>query len=167
MPIITVGYGQDSFGAFAKRLKAAGVTVVVDVRTNPYSKYDPSYRAGEIEQHFAEVGIQYRFLGDKLGGKPKDQELYDSRGKILKERLIATPTFQQGLDDVIHLSANHVVAIMCGCAKSMECHRGKIITPALEAKNLRVQHMDPLGNQRSTEDQIVWEHNGQFAMFGE
>lgn len=167
MPIITVGYGQDSFGAFAKRLQSVKVAVVVDVRTNPYSKYDPSYRQGQIEGFLLDAAIQYRFLGDKLGGKPIDQELYDSRGRIMKERLIATPSFQQGLDDVIHLSSNQVVALMCGCAKAMECHRGKIITPALEAKNLEILHMDPLGNLRSTPDQIVWEHNGQFALFGE
>ncbi len=165
MPIFTVGYGQDDFRTFADRLAVHGIDLLIDVRSNPYSRYDLSYRAGIIENHCAEVGLDYRFLGNLIGGKPKDPAMFDDRGRLIDERLVASPEFQAGLAEVADLGFHLNVAVMCGCARAMACHRGRLISPALAGRGQDVLHIGPDGVLRDSATQRTWEARGQMNLF--
>ena len=67
--ILTIGHSNHDEQAFVSLLRRHDVEVVVDVRSQPYSKYNTQFNADQIKPMLAAAGIQYLFLGQELGGR--------------------------------------------------------------------------------------------------
>ena len=76
----TIGHGADDFGAFERRCATNGITTIVDVRSEPYSRHATDFVKERLEQLCAESGLGYRWLGNHLGGRPTDPALRDGSG---------------------------------------------------------------------------------------
>ncbi len=59
VPIPTVGYGGRPIGDFIAMLKSFDIAMLVDVRSQPYSRYTPDYRREEPERALNAAGITY------------------------------------------------------------------------------------------------------------
>jgi hypothetical protein len=129
--ILSVGYSNHEPERFLALLQGAGVTAVADVRTSPYSRRMPHFNGPQLVPLLRRIHIAYVFLGDALGGRPADDYLYDAEDRVDYERVRATEVFQRGLDRLIEGGRKYVVAMMCGEADPLDCHRGLMITPAL------------------------------------
>lgn len=57
--LFDIGYGNDSPPEFLRRLKAAGISVVIDVRREGSSSWCRAYAMPQIEQWMDEEGITY------------------------------------------------------------------------------------------------------------
>lgn len=162
--VLTIGYSQDGFEPFEDRLAGHGVQILVDVRSAPYSKYQTDFRYGIIEALCLQAGLRYVFLGDKLGGKPTDPELL-TEGRPDYEKIAVGAAFQEGLRQVLALSAEGTVCLMCGCERPMRCHRGKLISPWLIAMGVDVRHIDRQGRAMTQEEAVADETGGQMSLF--
>ena len=69
--IYTIGHSNHTAEIFLSLLESAGIQMVVDVRTAPYSRYVPRFNKLEIERTLVRAGFKYLYLGDVIGGKPK------------------------------------------------------------------------------------------------
>ncbi|MFN2167912.1 MAG: DUF488 family protein [Anaerolineae bacterium] len=137
--VYTIGHSNHESSAFLALLRQHGIELLVDVRSSPYSRYVPQANRETLARTLEAAGITYRWLGDRLGGKP-DGEIADY------DELRASPAFQQGLDKLLTLAAGRRTAIMCSEGDHHQCHRYKLITPALLDRDTHLLHIQPDGS---------------------
>ena len=137
--IYTVGHSNHEARAFLALLEQHGIELLADVRSSPYSRYVPQANREVLARALEQAGIGYRWLGDRLGGKPE--------GTIVDyDKMRASPAFQQGLTELLALAQQQRTAIMCSEADYQKCHRYKLITPAVADHGVHVLHILPDGS---------------------
>jgi uncharacterized protein (DUF488 family) len=115
-----------------------GIQQVVDVRSSPYSRYVPQANREALSRSLEQAGIAYRWMGDELGGKPQ--------GVVADyDQLRAAPAFRHGIVSLVEHATLCRTAILCAEGDFRQCHRYKLITPALREQNVRVLHIEPDG----------------------
>ncbi|MEM8988378.1 MAG: DUF488 domain-containing protein [Pseudomonadota bacterium] len=150
MPIYTIGHSNHAFETFAGLLKSAGVTAIADVRSAPYSKHCPQFRKNTLAAASRAAGIAYVYLGDDLGGKPKNAAFY-THGRSDYGKIAATPGFHRAIARLLKGAKTHAIALMCAEADPERCHRTGLIAPALETHGVEVLHLLPNGERRPHE----------------
>ena len=107
--VLTVGHSNHPLETFLALLRQHGVTVVADVRSAPYSRFNPQFNRKALEGSLETIGMEYVFLGRALGGRPDDPSCYED-GRVRYDRLARTPLFREGLEQVAEArgaSASH------------------------------------------------------------
>jgi uncharacterized protein (DUF488 family) len=160
--LLSVGHSKHDPEAFLRLLCGAGVALVADVRSRPFSGRWPHFNRPELERLLDETGIGYLFLGDQLGGRPDAAELYTADGQADYERVRQTPEFRAGLDQLLLEAERGTVALLCSEADPLDCHRGLMIAPALLERGLAPGHLRRDGSIETTaelEDRLLAETN--------
>jgi len=166
-PIFTIGYGARDMAAFIHALQAHGVVYLIDVRSKPYSRYKPDFSKEALERHLQQNGIRYVFMGDTLGGQPDDPDCYTD-GKVDYEKCRQKPFFGEGIGRLRRAWEQRLpVAIMCSEGKPENCHRSKLIAPALLAQGIEVAHIDENDRLITQEDVMLRVTKGQPSLFGD
>jgi uncharacterized protein (DUF488 family) len=80
--IYSIGHGNKKIEAFIDELKSVEVQFLLDIRSKPFSKWNPQFNQNELKFKLEENGIKYVFVGDTLGGLPDDRSCYDNNGKV-------------------------------------------------------------------------------------
>lgn len=143
--ILTIGHSNHDMLGFLGILRKHGVTLLVDIRSDPHSRYAPQFNKHDLQRAIEAEGIEYRYSGSCLGGRPKDPSLYTEAGKPDYDRLAATEAFRKEIEVVVGLSAKKRVALMCSEADPIVCHRERIIAPVLRGIGVKVVHIMPDG----------------------
>ena len=143
--VLTIGHSTHALGAFVALLQRHGVGAVVDVRSVPYSRFNPDFNREPLACSLAAYRTVYVFLGWELGGRPDDPSCYNG-GRISYERVGATRWFRLGLDRVVRGAARRRIVLMCTEREPLECHRALLVAPALVARGVSVGHI--LGDGR-------------------
>ena len=138
--VLTVGHSTNAVEAFLALLRRHDVSAVADVRSAPYSRFNPAFNREALAQSLAAHRIEYVFLGRELGGRPDDPSCYED-GRVCYERIGPTPWFRRGLDRVVRGAARHRIALMCAEREPLECHRALLVAPALVARGVSVGHI--------------------------
>jgi len=142
----TIGHSDHTTAAFADLLRDHGITLVVDVRSQPYSRWASQFNRETLELDLQDAGIAYRFMGDVLGGRPSDPSLYDpGQERPDYRRIEQTTAYQAGIDQLLDLARTRRVAVMCGEGDHRQCHRHLLITQTLLGRGARVLHIQPDG----------------------
>jgi uncharacterized protein (DUF488 family) len=149
--LFSVGHSNHELEHFIALLQGAGITAVADVRSAPYSRRQPQFNRSLLEPELKRRGIAYVFLGDQLGGRPADRDLYDEDGRVNYERVRQTETFRRGLDRLLHGLDRFTVAMLCGEHDPLDCHRGLMITPALLERGVAPLHLGRDGSVLTTD----------------
>ncbi|MFX9035036.1 DUF488 domain-containing protein, partial [Acinetobacter baumannii] len=76
---------------FLALLQAPGITALADVRSTPYSRFNPQFRRERLAASLAGAKIQYVFLGAELGARSTDPTCYDADGRVSYSLLARTP----------------------------------------------------------------------------
>ncbi len=167
LQIFTVGHSDHTLEEFHSLLRKHGIGLIVDVRSQPYSQWVPQFNRENLVRSLTEAGLHYHFLGDKLGGRPADRTMYDPGQEFPDyERLAASSTYLDGITRLLALASDAAsakerqgaensapdsqgeaqrVAILCSEGDFRKCHRGKLITPTLLRRGVRVTHIQPDG----------------------
>ena len=146
LQIYTIGHSDHTTVAFIDLLRQHGITLVVDVRSQPYSRWTPQFNRETLARDLESAGIPYRFMGDHLGGRPADPALYDpGQARPDYERLEQTASYQAGIDQLLELARAERVAVMCSEGDHRRCHRHLLITQTLLERGIRVLHVQPDG----------------------
>src|SRR5512147_1796241 len=101
--IYTIGHSNHSALRFIDLLQGAGIECVADVRSTPFSRRNPQFSQKPLTVSLKDAGIEYWFLGDALGARPKDPACYED-GKASCARIAATPAFQAAIAALIDRS---------------------------------------------------------------
>jgi uncharacterized protein (DUF488 family) len=154
MPIYTIGYGNRSIEDFIKLLQRYGIKFLIDLRSQPYSRYKPEFSKEALEHYLKKQQIRYIYMGDTLGGRPEDTSCYTEDGKVDYSILREKDFYQRGISRLRAAWDKQLpIALMCSEMKPEECHRGKLIGSSLVEQGLAVSHIDEAGNTK-TQDEV-------------
>jgi uncharacterized protein (DUF488 family) len=148
--LFSVGHSNHEMPRFIELLRGAGVTVVADVRSSPFSRRLPWFSRPELEAGLRDHGIAYDFLGDQLGGRPQALGLYDEDGRVDYEKVRETALFRQGLERLLRSLKRSTVAMLCSEEDPLDCHRGLMIAPALVERGVSPLHLRKDGGVETT-----------------
>ena len=138
--IYTVGHSTHSIERFLDILQAADVTAIADVRSHPFSRYNPQFNREALTEALRARGIAYVFVGKELGARSDDPTCYE-HGQVQYGRLAKTPLFKAGLDRVIAGASKYRVALMCAEKEPLECHRTLLVGKALHDQGVNVANI--------------------------
>ncbi len=127
--IWTIGHSNHPIAHFLALLHDAGIESVADVRSVPFSRRFPQFSQKALAASLKDSGIEYWFLGDALGARPKDPACY------------ATPAFKAAIDALIEKSASTRIALMCAEKEPLDCHRTILVSRALALRGCEVAHV--------------------------
>ncbi|SDF44508.1 Protein of unknown function, DUF488 [Mucilaginibacter pineti] len=145
--LYTIGYGSRDFEKFLELLVRYEIKFLIDVRTSPYSKMNPPFNKENLDIKLKENKIKYVFMGDSLGGRPRDLSCYDEEGKVDYDVIKTRKFFLEGIDRLKTAYSKKIkVALMCSEGKPSDCHRSKLIGSFLHAEKIEIEHIDENGN---------------------
>jgi uncharacterized protein (DUF488 family) len=139
--IFTIGHGNRTSNELIGLLKENHIACLVDVRTSPYSRFNPQYNKETLAFFLKENQIDYYFKGKQLGGRPADPSCYKSR-KIPEQEIdylhevdypeiMKKDWFLKGVDHLLDLANKQTTAILCSEEDPANCHRHHLITKFL------------------------------------
>lgn len=143
--IYTIGHSIHSVEDFISLLKGFGVSAIADVRSAPYSRFQPQFNRETLSAMLFSHGIEYVFLGDQIGGRSNDSEDFENN-RVVYSRLKSKPSFQAGINRVISGSLNFSLALMCSEKEPLECHRTLLISQTLQQAGQEVAHIHSDGS---------------------
>ena len=165
----TVGHSTDSIGEFIAIIKSHSVDTIIDVRSTPYSRYTPQFNREDLKKELARAQIEYGFLGDSLGARYIDPNVLFPDGRVNFKKVRRLPKFQEGINNVIASMANGFhVALMCTEKDPFDCHRFVLISPALVAKGVLVEHIIDASktiSQKELEARLLKNYDGSLSIF--
>lgn len=138
--LFTVGHSKHSAGAFVALLKKHDITAIADVRSDPYSKFNPQFNRESIQNVLGEHTISYVFLGQELGARRDERECYVD-GKARYDLIAKTPAFARGLERIRNGMRTHRVALMCAERDPVTCHRMILVTRHLRSASSAISHI--------------------------
>lgn len=148
--IYTIGHSNLALDDFLARLRHAGIDTVVDVRSQPVSRYSLHFDRRPLSASLRDAGIRYSFMGESLGGRPQSTRYYDAEGYVRYDVLSASPEFQDGIDRVMRAARTCQLALLCSEADPARCHRHLLIARVLADQGwprARIVHIDPRGSR--------------------
>ena len=138
--VLTVGHSNHPLETFVSLLRQHGVTRLADVRSAPYSRFNPQFNRKALDAALQAYGIAYLFLGHALGGRPEDRSCYEN-GRVRYDLLVQTPLYREGIDRVIETAEVERLALMCAEKEPLDCHRTLLVGRSLAARNVAVAHI--------------------------
>ena len=172
-PLYSIGHGNRTPEAFLELLKQFNIQFLLDVRSAPYSKFNPHFNQTELDFFLKKNGIKYVFMGDSLGGRPdkaKHKICYFENGTVDYEMIKKQDFFKKGLEKLkAAYNANACLGIMCSESNPCECHRSKLIGRELQEINIPLMHIDQKGKLKNQETVILELNEGKsdINLFGE
>lgn len=143
--VYTIGHSKHTFDKLVSLLKQHAVTALADVRSTPFSRFNPQFNKDALARDLKAHGIKYVFLGRELGARSDDPSCYEN-GRVQYGRLARTDLFKQGIERVMKGAGEHRIALMCAEKEPLECHRTLLVARALDEQGVEVVHI--LGDGR-------------------
>lgn len=143
--LFTVGHSTRPIERFIEILRGHRVTLLVDVRTIPRSRYNPQFNRETLLQALSNAGIRYRHDKD-LGGlrhptKESVNRAWRNEGFRGYADHMGTAVFARALDEVIEQARRgERVAMMCAEGAPFRCHRS-LIADAVLARGLSIAEL--------------------------
>ena len=150
-PVLTIGHSNHPLDTLIALLQRHHVTALADVRSAPYSRFNPQFNRESLTGSLKRVGIEYVYLGQALGGRSEDPACYED-GRVRYDRVAGTETFRHGLDRVVQGAAEHNIALLCAEREPLECHRTLLVARALDERGMEVAHIHADGELESHEE---------------
>lgn len=126
--LYTIGHSNHTIERFIKLLKQHKINCIVDVRSNPYSRYNEQFNRENIKIQLNQNGIYYIFMGEEFGARRKEKELYTIDGYLDFEKTVKSSKFLNGVERIKEgLKRNFNIAIMCTEKNPIDCHRNIMI----------------------------------------
>ena len=156
--ILTIGHSNHSIEALVALLQQNEITALADVRSAPFSRFNPQFNKTSLEQETELHGIKYVFLGRELGARPENSSLYEN-GQVQFERLKDTTLFREGIERVIQGAKQYNIALMCAEKDPLQCHRFLLVACELEELGMPVAHILATGEIETHEATLARLHD--------
>jgi uncharacterized protein (DUF488 family) len=165
--VLTIGHSNHAMEHFLDLLRRHSVQVVADVRSHPYSKYASEFNHEPLAEALREAGFKYVYLGAELGGRPREDGYYDRDGRVLYDKVAASPAFQDGLARLKNGMRQHIVALLCAEEDPAGCHRRLLVGRVLTEGGIRVSHIRGDGRLQTETELRSAETRDQLGLFEE
>jgi uncharacterized protein (DUF488 family) len=139
--LYTIGHSSHTLEHFQALLREHGIEVLVDTRSYPYSKRVPHFDREELPELAAASGSRYLYLGDVVGGRPKERAHYDGHGRVLYSKVAGSPEFLAGIGRLERGADKYRVALLCSEEDPAHCHRRLLIGRVLMERGARLLHI--------------------------
>lgn len=153
-PVLTIGHSTHSVDAFLGLLRQHGVTAIADVRSVPFSRFNPQFTKAALHRCLRDAGVQYVFLGRELGARPSDPTCYEA-GRVQYARLAATEPFREGIERVIRGAGEYRIALLCAEKEPLDCHRTILVSRVLAERGIPVEHIHGDGRLERHKDAML------------
>ncbi|HEX4785896.1 MAG TPA: DUF488 domain-containing protein [Candidatus Sulfotelmatobacter sp.] len=138
--IFTIGHSNGASEHLLELLDQHGVTAVADVRSRPYSRFNPQFNREMLARELKKSGLEYFFLGQELGARSEDRTCYRD-GRAQYALIAETPLFKRGIERLRAAMQDFRVAILCAEKEPLSCHRSILIARCLHEQGILVQHI--------------------------
>jgi uncharacterized protein (DUF488 family) len=152
-PLFTLGHSTHPVLRVIELLQQHGVTAVCDVRSRPYSRWNPQFNREAFGQALSDAGIAYVFLGKELGGRPEDPACYVD-GHVDYGRVARTALFAEGMRRLAAEAGKHRVALVCAEKNPEDCHRALLVGREAQERGWTVKHILSDGGL-ATQDEVT------------
>ncbi len=145
LSILTIGHSNHSMEMFLQLLDRHHVSALADVRSAPYSRFNPQFNREQLAECLKNSNIEYVYLGRELGGRSDDPSCYE-HGRIRYDLLSRTPSFHKGLKRLVRGAEEYHIALMCAEKEPLHCHRTLLVGHELDKMSgVDVTHILPDG----------------------
>jgi uncharacterized protein (DUF488 family) len=139
--IYSIGHGRKPIEQFVRELLSFDVLYLCDVRSVPFSRFNPQYNQKMLHKTMEQYHIRYLHLGEQLGGRPSDPSCFDN-DKLSYELMAQQDFFLEGISRLKEaLQKNLRIAIMCSESDPAVCHRSLLIGKELLKQGISVRHI--------------------------
>ena len=169
-PVVrTLGHSRHAIADFFALAKSHGIETVVDVRGQPFSRFNPQFNRERFAAALSEAGIGYVWEGERLSGRPKDRQFYAPDGSVDWAALRDWQELAAGIEAVLERACSERIALVCAEEDPLRCHRRFLLTPPLVERGAEVVHVRGDG-RTETEAEVAARERGpaspQFDLFG-
>ncbi len=138
--IYTIGHSTHAIDTFISLLTKHSIDAVADVRSVPFSRWQPQFNRDSLRSTLGEHRIDYVFLGKELGARSEDRRCYKD-GRVSYRLLARTQVFQAGIERLQRGFREKTIALMCAEKNPVECHRTILVARELDERGIHVQHI--------------------------
>src|SRR5262245_38396186 len=96
--VLTIGHSNRPLDRLIELLGRHHVEVLVDTRSQPYSRYSPHFSREMLQRAVRKAGLRYLFMGDSLGGRPSSPDCYDADGHVSYDKVEQQDFYKQGIE---------------------------------------------------------------------
>ena len=172
--VYTIGYSGFLLNDFINELNINKISLVVDVRSIPYSQYFSDYNKDKLEQVLKKTGIYYRNYALEFGARQEERKYYTPE-KYLDFTLFAKSSlFLSGFDKLVKsMKQNYTFALMCAEKDPFNCHRTILVARAFYNAGYKIVHLLPNKCKVTQEDiearllRRYFPYRNQITLFGE
>lgn len=141
MKVFTVGHSTHPIDEFIGLISAHEVQTIADIRTIPKSRHNPQFGHHELEGSLKDAGLGYVRL-ESLGGlrhttKASVNGAWRNASFRGYADYMQTREFAAGIDELLAMAGERMVAIMCAEAVPWRCHRS-LVGDALLVRGIEV-----------------------------
>lgn len=150
MRLYTIGHSTRTLDELVDLLRAAGVSILADIRTIPRSRHNPQFEGEALRSALSRRRIRYLHLS-ALGGlrharRDSPNAGWRNAGFRGYADHMLTDEFERGLDALHALAGEGTIAVMCAEAVPWRCHRS-LVADALTVRGAHVEHITGPGRQ--------------------
>lgn len=172
--VYSIGYSGFSIEEFISALKAHNISLVVDVRSSPFSNYFPEYNKDSLEQTLRTNGIYYRNYAQEFGARQESKKFYCKEGYLDFDVFAQSDVFLCGLNKLCKsMEQNYTFALMCAEKDPINCHRTILVARAFFDRGYEVLHILSDGGTVSQEVinkrliDLYFPNRDQMSLFGD
>lgn len=149
--LYTIGHSTHSSERFLELLAIYSINAIADVRSHPYSRYNPQFNRETLQTTLRPFGIQYVFLGEQLGARSQNPSHYQG-GKVQYAALATSTQFHDGLARIRNGARTHRIALLCAEKDPIVCHRAILVCRHLRDAVLQIAHIREDGTLEAHSD---------------
>jgi len=142
--LYTIGHSNHPIDRFVRILGSFEIGLVVDVRSIPRSRHNPQFDQAELDRELHAHAIEYWHLKELGGLRHTTKTSINTGWKNASFRGFAdymqTAEFQAGIEQLLSLSSEKKIVLMCAEAVPWRCHRS-LIADALLVRDVLVEHI--------------------------
>ena len=172
--IYSIGYSGFLINDFICALQANQISLLVDVRSQPYSQHFPDYNKDSLAKTLGLSGIYYRNYAKEFGARQEDRKYYSKEGFLDFELFAKSPLFLGGYEKLVSsMKQKYHFALMCAEKDPFNCHRAILVSRAFHDAGYNVIHLLP-NNKKTTQEEIesrlldkYFPNRDQLTLFGD
>lgn len=171
--IYTIGYSCYKIDDFIKILKKYNINSLIDVRSNPSSKFFVDYNKENLEYVLNKHNIIYRNYKAEFGARQKDIKYYTD-GYLDFDKFTKSKVFLEGIRKIeAGIKLNYTFVFMCAEKDPSTCHRNIMVAKEFYKLGYNVKNILEDGSyeiQKSIEKRLVekyFPNRKQLSLFSE
>lgn len=151
----TIGHSSHATEHLLALLRQHSIDVVVDTRSAPYSRFTPQFDRESLKETLVAAGLRYLWMGDVVGGRPREESCYDGEGRVLYSRVAELAEFKEAVARLERGASEFRVALLCSEEDPAHCHRRLLISRVLMERGATITHIRGDGSIDSDADVVA------------